>query len=170
MGATAIRWTKVWPLRPLSSLHSPSRGGEEERPFGNQRCQVCNSVNLAKCVFMKTQRVFVKTQCVFKSVFIFPINLRTARKYFGKALLFTYYFPNTKIPLSSKRIVNYNNLPTRRMRARRRPDRVLEIEVIRIFAKKGTKKSLEKKASERERLLNGNYALCILFALIMHNA
>ena len=34
---------------------------------------------------MKTQCVFVKTQCVFKSVFIFPINLRTARKYFGKA-------------------------------------------------------------------------------------
>ena len=84
MGATDM-WTKVWPLRPLSSLHSPSRGGEEERPFGNQRCQVCNSVNLAKCVFMKTQCVFVKTQCVFKSVFIFPINLRTARKYFGKA-------------------------------------------------------------------------------------
>jgi len=25
----------------------------------------------------------VKTQCVFKSVFIFPINLRIARKYFG---------------------------------------------------------------------------------------
>ena len=36
------------------------------------------------------------------------------------------------------------------------------IEVKRIFAKKGTKKSLEKKASERERLLNGNYALCIM--------
>ena len=38
-----------------------------------------------------------------------------------------------------------------RMRARRRPDRVLEIEVKRIFAaKKGTKKSSEKKrASEK---------------------
>jgi hypothetical protein len=32
------------------------------------------------------------------------------------------------------------------------------------------KKVFGKKASERERFLNGNYALCILFALIMHNA
>ena len=43
------------------------RGGEEERPFGNQRCQVCNSVNLAKCVFMKTQCVFVKTHTTVRA-------------------------------------------------------------------------------------------------------
>jgi len=34
-------------------------------------------------VLVKTQCVLVKTQCVFKSVFIFSINLRIARKYFG---------------------------------------------------------------------------------------
>jgi hypothetical protein len=34
-------------------------------------------------VLVKTQSVLVKTQCVFKSVFIFPINLRIAQKYFG---------------------------------------------------------------------------------------
>ena len=35
------------------------------------------------------------------------------------------------------------------------------IEVKRIFAKKGTKKSLEKKRASEKGILNGNYALCI---------
>ena len=41
------------------------------------------SVLKTQSVLVKTQSVLVKTQCVFKSVFIFPINLRIARKYFG---------------------------------------------------------------------------------------
>ena len=56
----------------------------------------------------------------------------------------------------------------RRMRARRRPDRVLEYRSEKNLHQKRYKKVFGKKASERERLLNGNYALCILFALIMH--
>ena len=50
----------------------------------------------------------------------------------------------------------------------RRPDRIWSIEVKRIFRQKRYKKVFGKKASERERHLNGNYALCILYALIMH--
>ena len=51
------------------------------------------------------------------------------------------------------------------MRARRRPDRVLSIEVKRIFAKKGRKKTLKK--SERARKASQRQ-LCImhLFALL----
>ena len=43
------------------------------------------SVLKTQSVLVKTQSVLVKTQCVFKSVFIFPINLRIAQKYFGDA-------------------------------------------------------------------------------------
>ena len=44
----------------------------------------------------------------------------------------------------------------------------LEYRSERIFRQKRYKKVFRKKASERERHLNGNYALCILYALIMH--
>jgi len=44
------------------------------------------------------------------------------------------------------------------------------IEVKRLFRQKRYKKVFEKKASEQERHSWINYALCILFALIMHNA
>jgi hypothetical protein len=55
-----------------------------------------------------------------------------------------------------------------RMRARRRPDRIWSIEVKRIFRQKRYTKVFGKKASERERHLNGNYALCTHYALLMH--
>ena len=88
--------------------------GRGRTTIGNQRCQVCNSVNLAKCVFMKTQCVFVKTQCVFKSVFIFPINLRTARKHFGEATYLRTIFQIRRflcLPAARRRDVLYSLLP-----------------------------------------------------------
>jgi hypothetical protein len=54
-----------------------------------------------------------------------------------------------------------------RMRARRRPDRVLEYRSEKNLARKGTKKSLKKKKRASEKgILNGNYALCIM----VHNS
>jgi len=61
----------------------------------------------------------------------------------------------------------------RRMRARRRPDRVLEYKWKESFAKKGTKKSSEKSERTRKALVNQlciMHSFCTLFALIMHNA
>ena len=67
-----------------------------------------------------------------------------------------------------RKYLTTHSLP-RRMRARQRPDRVWSIEVKRIFRQKRYKKVFGKKASERERHSWINYALCILFALIMHS-
>jgi hypothetical protein len=49
-----------------------------ERETWCQVCKMCNHLANTQCVIVITQCVFVKTHCVIKSVFIFPINLRTA--------------------------------------------------------------------------------------------
>jgi hypothetical protein len=57
---------------------SGSGARQQQRRERCQVCKMCNHLANTQCVIVITQCVFVKTHCVIKSVFIFPINLRTA--------------------------------------------------------------------------------------------